>query len=98
MSQLSRLDPSPTNPDTILDEYTFAVNTALDEYTSAVLRRSCKRSTPRWYCADIHSMRKLRRQSENVCRASGLEIHRQIHVDHRNALSNEICKSKIEYY
>ena len=98
MSELSLLDPSPTHPDTILDQYTFAVNTELDEYTSAILRQSCKRSTPRWYCADIYSMRKLHRHSENVCQTSGLEIHWQIHVDHRNALSNEICKSKIEYY
>ena len=45
MSQLSRVHPSPTHPDTIMDQYTFAVNTALDEHAPAVLRRPHKRST-----------------------------------------------------
>ena len=90
MAQLSRMDPSLTHPDTILDQYTFIVNIALDEHAPSVLRRPRKRSTPRWYCGDIHAMRKLRRHNENVWRAYDLEIHRQIYVDHRNAASNEI--------
>ena len=40
----------------------------------------------------------FRRHSENVWRASGLEIHRQIYVDHRNSVSNETRKTKIQYY
>ena len=90
VSRLSRMDLSPTHPDTILDQYTFAVDTALDEHAHAVLRR------PR-YCADIHAMRKLRRHNENVWLASGLEIHRHIYVDHRNAVSKEICTAKIHH-
>ena len=55
MYQLSRLDPSPTHPDTILDQNTFAVNTALDEHFPVVLRRPRKMNTPCWYCAGIHA-------------------------------------------
>ena len=95
---MSRMDPSPTHPDAILDQYTFADNTALDEHAHATLWRPHKRSTPHWYCADIHAMRKLRRHNENVWQAPGLEIHRQICVDHRNAVSHEIRKAKIQYY
>ena len=77
---------------------TLAVNTTLDEHAAPVLRGPRKRSTPRWYCADIRATRKLRCHNENVWRASDLEIHRQINVDHRNAVSNEIRKAKIQYY
>ena len=55
-------------------------------------------NTPCWYCADIHVIHKLRRHTENIWRASGLEIHRQIYVDYQNAVSNEIRKAKIHHY
>ena len=43
-------------------------------------------------------MRKLRRHNENIWRASGFEIHRQIHVDHENAVLSEIGKAKVQHY
>ena len=43
-------------------------------------------------------MRQLRRCNEKRWRESGLEIHRQIYVNHRNAVSADIRQMKVNYY
>ena len=78
MSRLSRMDLSPTHPDTILDQNTFAVNTALDEHAPAAIL--CGYPCPSFAV----KMRTF---------GYGLEIHRQIYVDVKRSVQRRstIC-------
>ena len=86
--------------DTMIDQYTTAVSVALDGADPVITCRKQVHQYYPWCDDDIHHSRKLRQVIKTKWRTTGLEIHRQIYVQHtcRNAVNVLINKAKQEYY
>ena len=61
------------------------------------MRRMLSRQNHSWYNDDIHHTRKLRRINEKTWRKTGLEIHRQIFVQHQTAVTIMIQEAKCNH-
>lgn len=88
-----------TDVETLLEKYRKATINALDSVAPVVFKKD-KRIRPfhPWYNDDIHHARKLRRYNEKKWRKSGLEIHRQIFMQHRAEVTAMIVKAKAAHY
>ncbi len=96
----SKLTLSSINhhPDEILCHYQETVIGCIDTHAPLRKKRKGSRSHNPWYNAEIHQMRRKRRDLENTWRRSGLNSDRLLFVSCRSKVNDLIIKSKVAYY
>ena len=91
--------PLQQDPNTLLlQHYELAVGSALDiqaPIKSGTMK--CRLRYP-WYNGLIHLAREIRRANENKWKATKLEVHRQIYVEHRKNVNAKIKQAKMDSY
>ena len=71
---------------TIYNYYTDAVNYITNKHAPVTTWIRRKRERQPWFTDDIHHARQLRKANERHWRATGLEVHWQIYVQHINMM------------
>ena len=64
------------------NSYTDAINYIMNKHAPVKTRVRRNRERQSWFTDDIHHARQLRKANERRWRATGLEVHRQIYVQH----------------
>ena len=77
----------------VVDQYEHAVISTVDVHAPVTTRMKISRRKDPWYNDDIHNAR-----NEKRWRKTKLEIHRQIYVQHRTAVSAMITRAKRAHY
>ena len=94
---LSHVDILECDPE-LLHYYSGAVVAGLDETVPVVKVKTKRRPPGPWITDDIRTMHQLRCRNECIWWRTNQHVPRQIHVEHRNTVTQAIQEAKEKYY
>ena len=80
------------------NSYTDAVNYIMNRHAPVKTQVRRNRERQPWLTDDIHHARQLREANERRWRATGLDVHRQIYVQHRSKVNMMITEAKRKFH
>jgi hypothetical protein len=98
LNDMSIIQSPAKNLDELIDQYNSDILHVINKHAPEKTKTVTLRPHSPWYNDEIHNSKKQRRKAETTWRQSGLEIHRQIYCQARDATNSLIYEAKTKFF